>query len=225
MNVVHLTLKSGNAKTGPIPVSISTKAFCPDTCPLKSAGCYAEGGPLRIHWDKVNSGERGMSWEAFCEAVKGFEDGTLWRHNQAGDLPHKDGEIDVLALEALVDANEGKRGFAYTHHKPTTSNVWELWIANERGFTVNLSADNLEQADQYAETGLPVVTLLPTDQVTNTVTPAGRRVVVCPATQRDDVTCATCQLCQRRDRTVVIGFPAHGVQKAKANKVFMLKQA
>ena len=30
-----------------------------------------------------------------------------------------------------------------------------------------------------------------------------------PATQRDDVSCATCQLCQR-PRDTIVGFPAHG---------------
>jgi hypothetical protein len=34
-------------------------------------------------------------------------------------------------------------------------------------------------------------------------------VVICPATQRDDVSCASCQLCQRQ-RTAIVGFPAHG---------------
>ncbi len=50
MSYVHLTSKSSNAKTGPIPVSTSTAAWCPDSCPLKGAGCYGNGGPLAIQW-------------------------------------------------------------------------------------------------------------------------------------------------------------------------------
>jgi len=50
------------------------------------------------------------------------------------------------------------------------------------------------------------------------VTPAGRKVVVCPATIRDDVSCASCQLCQRQ-RDFIIGFPAHGTSKKKASAI------
>jgi hypothetical protein len=53
------------------------------------------------------------------------------------------------------------------------------------------------------------------DATDNAMTPAGRKVVVCPATQRDDVSCATCALCARQ-RDVIVGFPAHGVAKKKA---------
>ena len=64
-----------------------------------------------------------------------------------------------------------------------------------------------------ADTGAgPVVVVLSSDATANAVTPAGRRVVVCPATQRDDVSCATCQLCQRQ-RDTIVGFPAHGTRK------------
>ena len=49
-------------------------------------------------------------------------------------------------------------------------------------------------------------------------TPAGRRIVVCPATYRDDVTCASCQLCQRAERKIIVGFPAHGQSRAKASQ-------
>ena len=58
----------------------------------------------------------------------------------------------------------------------------------------------------------PVVVVLPSTQTVNTVTPKGRTVIVCPATQRDNVSCATCQLCQRQ-RAAIVGFPAHGTRK------------
>jgi hypothetical protein len=48
---VALTLVSRNAKTGPIPVSTTTRETCPDVCPFRKdneGGCYAEGGPIRM---------------------------------------------------------------------------------------------------------------------------------------------------------------------------------
>ena len=215
---VHLTLKSANVKTGPLPVSTTNRQSCPDTCPLRKNGCYADSGPLALHWNKVTEQQRGTDWQTFCDAIATLPDGQLWRHNQAGDLPHSAGRIDSAALDLLVAANYGKRGFTYTHHDAAL-NADLLAAANIDGFTINLSANNLEHADLLADSGLPVVTVLPITQTANTKTPAGRAVVVCPATVRDDVSCATCQLCARADRSVIIGFPAHGTSAKKADAI------
>ena len=97
--------------------------------------------------------------------------------------------------------------------------------ANAEGLTVNLSGNSLADADTLAETGAgPVVCVLPASQTTNTRTPAGRKVVICPATQRDDVSCATCGLCAvsrlaNGQARAIVGFPAHGPGKKKADAV------
>ena len=206
----HLTAKSGNVKTGPIPVSTSANSTCPDACPLKSKGCYASaGGPLALHWRKVSEQGRGDDWATFVSRISALPSGQLWRHNQAGDLPTADGTVDAVKLGQLVAANAGKRGFTYSHHRDTQSIAW-IRHANAWGFTVNLSANDLVDADALADHQAgPVVVVLPSTQTSNTTTPAGRPVVICPATQRDDVSCASCQLCQRQ-RAAIVGFPAHG---------------
>lgn len=208
---VHLTLKSANAKTGPIPVSTTERDSCPTDCAMR-AGCYAASGPLALHWAAVSAGTRGTSWGQFVQAIAALPEGQLWRHNQAGDLPQTGGTIDAVKLGQLVQANIGRRGFTYTHHRDRASLAW-VKHANAWGFTVNLSANDLTDADVLADTGAgPVVVVLPSTQTQNTETPVGRKVVVCPATQRDNVSCATCQLCQRQ-RSTIVGFPAHGTKK------------
>lgn len=216
----HLTLRSDNAKTGTIPVSITSGETCPLSCPFYGNGCYAEHGPLALHWGAVTVGDRGMSWDMFCDAVATLPPGQLWRHNAAGDLPGDGVNIDRDALRQLVAANEGKRGFTYTHYRPDNDNNWNaIFEANNAGFRINLSADNLEQADELFELDIaPVVVALPDDQVENTKTPGGRTVVVCPATKREDVSCATCELCQR-ERSTIVGFPAHGAGYKKVTLV------
>lgn len=213
---VHLTQVSSNTKTGPIPVSTTERRSCPPRCPHMKAGCYADGGPLRIHWDKVP--ERGTSWEEFCERIAQLPAGTLWRHNQAGDLPGDGTRIDGPALMRLVEANLGRRGFTYTHYDPTKGdNAYWIAAANAMGFTINLSADTLEQADAYAELGIgPVVTVLHSATERHGVTPEGRTVAVCPAVQTEGVSCATCQICAKQ-RQAIIGFPAHGMRKKVIN--------
>ena len=219
----HLTLKSRNVKTGPIPVSTSTALTCPTSCPFNHAnrgGCYAEFGPLALFWHKVTAGETGSDWSDFCDSIAALPDGQLWRHNQAGDLPGAGDTLDITAFDQLVTANQGKRGFTYTH-KPLATQAERDAIAhaNASGFTVNLSANTLAHADELAALGIaPVVAVVPIDQTQNTVTPAGRKVVICPATQRDDVSCASCGLCARL-RDAIVGFPAHGPGKKRAQAV------
>lgn len=208
---VHLSPKSANSKTGPIPVSTTTRATCPLDCAMRDA-CYAASGPLALHWSAVSAGTRGTDWSTFVGAIADLPDGQLWRHNQAGDLPGDGRTVDPVALGQLVRANIGRRGFTYSHYRDANSLTW-IRHANAWGFTVNMSANSLADADTLADTGAgPVVVVLPSDATQNTRTPAGRRVVVCPATQRDDVSCATCQLCARQ-RDVIVGFPAHGTRK------------
>lgn len=224
--IVHLTPKSGNAKTGPIPVSTSAPDTCPDTCPLKGGGCYAKGGPLGMHWRKVGAG-RGGAWGELCASIAALPDGQVWRHNQAGDLPGLNTRVDALALAELVAANKGKRGFTYTH-KPVLGDDAESWAngeaiaaANREGFTINLSADTLAHADALAALEIgPVAVILDADHVGNTRTPEGRPVVQCPATARDDVTCASCKLCaSNKPGRPIVGFPAHGASKRKASAI------
>lgn len=216
---VGFTPKSSNKKTGAIPVTISPSSTCPSACPFRGAGCYADIGPLAIHWQRVDS-NKGLSWDQFCKTISELEPNTVWRHNQAGDLPGPGNKIDRRALQKLVAANRGRRGFTYTHKPPTQKNASAIRSANQRGFTVNLSANNLKHADDLADKAIaPVTVVLPAEQNTNCETPQGRRIVVCPATQRDDITCKSCQLCAIPTREVIIGFPAHGVRKWQASEV------
>jgi len=215
----HITPKSKNAKVGKMAVTTSTATTCPTSCPFKSNGCYADSGPLKLHWNKVTEGDRGDDWSTFISKIKDLPAGSKWRHNQAGDLPGDMEKLDDEKCVELAKANKGKRGFTYTHYDVLDNfqNAITVNIMNHLGFTVNVSANNLEHADKLCDLNIaPVATVLPIEQTTNTVTPKGRKVVVCPATYKDDVSCASCMLCEKWDRNVVVGFPAHGTSKKKA---------
>lgn len=235
---VQFTLKSTNVKTGPIPVSTTSDETCPPDCPLRDMGCYAKSGPLGSIWKGLSKAGPGgtfyngrnaltaLTWQQFVARVTDLALDTFWRHNQAGDLPGQGDKIDSVALDQLVEANAGKRGFTYTH-KPLSgphgkANATAIADANANGFTINLSADNLTEADDLSDKSIaPVVVVLPDTVQGNQhiTTPKGKRVVVCPATYRDDTSCATCQLCQRKDRPVIVGFPAHGASKKRASVI------
>ena len=221
---VHLTMKSGNSKVGRIPVSTTTAATCPSVCPFNHAnegGCYANAGPLAMHWAKVSEGQRGDAWPVFIGKVANMKADTLWRHNQAGDLAGDGKRLDAKANFQLSEANKGKRGWTYTHYDVLNSkhnaSVVQQMVGD--GFVVNLSGNNLAHADALYDLGIaPVTTVLPSNQLTNTTTPKGRKVVVCPAVVKDDVSCESCGLCARL-RDAIVGFPAHGNGKKKADAV------
>lgn len=220
MATYHFTVRSRNVKTGPIPVTVSSGNTCPDACPFLTAGCYAASGPIALHWRAVSNGTRGSDLAALCDSIAALPAGQLWRHNAAGDLPGNGDAIDADALRQIADANAGKRGFTYTHKPPSHGdNAAHIATANAAGFTINLSGNNLAHADQLAELAIgPVVVVqdAPNGTRADTVTPAGRKVVTCPATYRDNVNCASCGLCAARNRNAIVGFPAHGVQKRAA---------
>ena len=113
--------------------------------------------------------------------------------------------------------------------------------SNANGFTVNLSADTVTEADELAALGIgPVVSILPEEygrkankgEFTESLaeyrarpaelprtTPAGRKVVVCPAQYLDAKSCADCKLCSHANRTAIVGFAAHGQSKRKATEI------
>lgn len=220
MLTFHLTPKSSNAKTGPIPVSTSSRDLCPTTCPFREKGCYAKGGPLAIHWATVTAGTRGDAWPVFLEKITALPAGQLWRHNQAGDLYDPNSLIGQTALRALTEANTGKRGFTYTHHRLAGAGVGAAVAATAAGFTVNQSTESLAAADAAVAAGLHAVVVVPsTEQRATFRTPAGNRVAVCPAQRRDGVTCATCGLCQSRDQDLVVAFRAHGSARRSVDAV------
>lgn len=230
MAFYSLTPVSGNAKTGPIATSVTSADTCPDSCGFKAKGCYAKYGPASMHWGKVTDGTRGGDFAAFLQAIDCLPRGGMLRHNVAGDLPGLNESVNSEELRQIGAAVSARRLIAWTYtHKHSQSAV----IAENRGgMVVNLSADNVVQADSLSGNGLPVVTVLPAEYENEkrAYTPAGRLVVVCPAARKDStVTCQTCgngkPLCARADREYLIGFPAHGTAKKTVSLIATVELA
>ena len=215
----HLTQHSSNGKTGPIPVSTSSRPTCSPSCVFAGNGCYAEAGPLALHWQKVTSGARGVTAAEFCRLIAALLPNQLWRHNQAGDLPHTLGRISRRFLRQLVAANRGRRGYTYSHHDLRLGeNLGLLRWANRQGFTVNASTETETAADSAIAAGLPaVLAVQSTEQRKAWRTPGGNVVTVCPAQRFNFVKCSTCELCHKRPPRLIVAFLAHGTSHKKAN--------
>ena len=218
MNLTHLTAKSANAKTGKIAVSTSSKSQCPATCPFRGNGCYAESGPLALHWAKVTNGDRGMAWPEFLAAIAALPSGRQFRHNQAGDIVDPNTALGAQQLAELATASQGRKAWTYTHHPLTTpSGAQAVREATANGFTVNASCDSASHADALMAMGVPAVFVCDsTETRTSWQTPDGNRAVLCPAQRIDGMTCETCGLCANRPANVAVAFAAHGTGKRKA---------
>ena len=233
MDKYLIALKSGNPITGPIMVTTSPRMTCPSACPFRKGGkgdlaglCYAEHGALGgFVWtllDRTPAGKtimnniRVFDFVELLSIIRSLPPDAMWRHNVAGDLPTNNrSTIDRAALEHIVDANRGRRGFTFTHYDvlDNLSNRQAIKEANENGFTINLSGNSPEHADALMDLRIaPVTTILPENVRTNQKTPKGRTIVICPTFTHEGVTCASCGLCARQ-RSTIMGFPAIGGQK------------
>jgi len=214
-----------NSKTGRISVTSTEAKSCPKACPFRDGkGCYYFSGyHTSMNNKHLENKTRGGTWDDMCESVSTtVKPGAIWRHNIGGDLPHYEEVIDFPKTKKLVDANTGKEGFTFTHHDmDIPGNRMVVKYCNDNGFTVNLSANGLRHADTLSDLGIaPIAVALPSDFANKVFyTPNGRKGVICPAIQKDNVTCKTCGLCAKSDRKVIIGFPAHGSGAKKVDEV------
>lgn len=204
----HFVRASANRKIGPMPSVTASRDTCPTSCKLAGAGgCYAEGGPMRIHWDKVSNGtaKAVLTFEQLLHTIRALPRKIRWRYGTAGDLPPA--AADLLAL---ADANAGREAIVYTHGRDFDA----YREAGRRGLHINLSADSPAEVDTLPA-DLSAVCVLPHDHSRHpSTTPAGRKIAPCPAAFSNSVSCSTCNLCFRpRLGGVVVGFPAHGSRK------------
>lgn len=225
---VRVVEHSQNRKHRGIPTTISSASTCPPrSCSFHGSGCFAEYHLLRVHW--AGTPETGLEWGEFCAWVSKLPRGQIWRHNDAGDLPGKGERLNRSKLAQLVMANRvaGARGFTFTHkHEALKSKEARraIKLANRSGFTINLSADSLAQADMLASLKIaPVAVVLPEHTTGPVRTPRGLPVAICPA-QTHGMGCKECQLCARPNRAGIVGFLAHGQSKRRVSQIVQLRK-
>jgi hypothetical protein len=147
----------------------------------------------------------------------------LFRHNQAGDLPHKDGTIDHISLTLIAQACHNQRltAWTYTHHDVNNSrNLDSIAVSIGLGLTVNVSAHSQQHAADCHKKGLPSVCIVPRGETRKHWEHDGVKFLVCPA-QTSEKTCSECKLCAIADRSCVIAFKAHGTQAKKVEATIL----
>lgn len=240
---------SENAKTGDIMQSYSSKSSCPNRCPFKGSGCYAEGIRTVKTWERADdeSDKRFVSSQddltlallgGVIEHIKEPENELLFRHNIAGDLAVRDTNnfnthefLDIA--NAIIRANAvylggfGKvvKGFTYTHCELTEGDKYVINIM-KNVITVNVSTDSPKEALEAKARGFNVAmtSINPWEDIKLLKGSYGLTAVQCPAQTREGVTCKSCRLCAK-DREAIVVFGIHGAHKGKARKAIQIHQA
>ena len=217
----HFVKKSGNKKTGFMPVTYNSRLSCPDSCIFKNNGCYADNYHTALNWDKVTSGQRGGTFKELLNNIKALKPGTIWRACVAGDIPSNNkGEISRTYIKGITEANKGLKGYTYTHNRlDIGENITLLKTANKQGFTVNISVESEAAADNAVLNSLPAVIVVKSNEQRHTwFTKNKNKILVCPA-QTSGKNCIDCQLCQHRPKQLIIAFKAHGNQAKRIDKI------
>lgn len=249
-NVMNLAMilipESSNPKTVNIIQSYSNRSTCPNRCPLKNNGCYADSYHTSRQWDRCDDeGDKRYIanghdltldlMSAVALHAKRGEKSILFRHNVAGDiaLPNSDMIADER-LNTIVEScnkvssilnNIKLMGYTYTHCSLTMQNFNKVKKAQSKGFVVNFSCETIEEVKKVKFAGCnAVLTSVSPEETTKALKTEGLKAVQCPAQTNKDMSCKKCKLCARNREAVVI-FAIHGNGSKKAQKVIMLKTA
>ena len=155
----HLTASSSNRKLGK-GVAATTHSWdtCPTSCPMASK-CYGKRSFQGMHAKKVDNGERGGDWFNLVNKINGLKDKQKLRVSVSGDLPHKNGALDVGKLRMLNHVCKVRqlKAWTYTHHHVAAStrkyNLAAIREINNENLVINLSFENPIEAARYHRAG------------------------------------------------------------------------
>lgn len=235
--------ESSNEKTGNIIQSYSHRATCPNRCPLKGNGCYADSYHTSRQWDRCEdesdkryiSNGRDLTLDLMSaialHAKKGEKD-ILFRHNVAGDIAFPNSNmIDGERLNTIVEAcnkvatiaEVNLMGYTYTHCTLSMQNVKKVQGAQTKGFTVNFSCETINEVKEVKMMDCnAVITSVDPQETVKAIKAEGFKALQCPAQTIEGMDCKKCKLCAR-NREAVIVFAVHGNGSKKAKRVIMLK--
>lgn len=203
---VHWVSRTKDKKTGEIAVSYSPKTTCPDTCSLKTGGCYAWGlFYLRRLGEKIDDGN--IKIQSLQQALKKINPKSkVVRHRVAGDIV---GDVPGTLEECHVVEKNGLINIGYTHdwRNPESQPLKKYFRA---------SCQTEEEVLEARRMGWATTVIVSEETPKRALLSNGETAYMCPARHgvenKPDITCNTCTLCKvtdkTRDKTVM--FQAHG---------------
>jgi hypothetical protein len=215
--------KSGNAKLGGAAITIVAKQSCPETCPFKANGCYAEHDSGVHHWNRISAGAADKSplelARAEAKAIDELPGDRDLRLHVAGDSTTEEGtRLIATACAKYVFRGKWKHGtdvsvWAYTHGWRTVPR--DAWGS----VSVLASCETPEDVKLARSRGYAAAMVVPRFEGESAYEHGEVTVIPCPQQTRER-TCTQCRLCMNAERlhksSLVIGFALHGGGTNKA---------
>lgn len=213
---------SKNGKTGIVSATYGPIKSCPDACPLKNNGCYAQLGNVFFTVKRLNKAveENDASLENIAEfeakEIDKLSGKNPLRLHVSGDCRTNECAKILAAACERYTKKHGQPVWTYTH-------AWRDIDRSSWGkISVLASCETLEQCKEASAKGYATALLRP-EPFQKTIKENGLRLVPCKELTKG-ISCTDCKLCfkdKAKDR--VICFFPHGC-KAKEVKKLLEKE-
>jgi len=205
MRTVHWVSKSSDKKIGEVLASYSPIETCPDSCSLKTGGCYAWGlFYLRTLGRKISSGT--LKAKTLTEALKGRSStAKIVRHRVAGDVV---GDVKMTLKECAEASAAGLINIGYTH-------TWRDKESQALKDLFRASCNDMDDLKEAHSKGW-AATIVVDGNVPKSTFLNGKKAVICPARHgvpgKKDISCNDCTLCRVDSKTkdITVMFKVHG---------------
>lgn len=221
---VRIVPKSGDSKTGPVPVTYRHIGTCPPDCIFRPdgeiGGCYGTGRIFALADTAAD-----VSVSDAAERIERGRDraARVFRDRIVGDMVRADGRLErryAAGIAAVADI-VGLPVIGYSHAWRTFT-VADVSYLGGLGYIPNASCETVGDVSDAIGRGFPAV--ITSDTVPERTVIGGRRVITCPAARSESVSCNTCRLCARPDRPTVVRFPIHGPAHVRAARAVAARE-
>lgn len=233
---VSVVEKSGDtklSKTGNVSATWASQASCPNSCPLKTNGCYAEAGRAALSTRRLNerTDASALTGRALTLEIARQEAAEILklsgrrklRVHAVGDCTDNDTAGIVGSAMVAHEAKHGKAAWTYTHAAADIDQA--AW----NGARVLASCQSVDEVRRFRSKGYGTALIVPPHPTNKIYDYQGERVIPCPAQLNKAVTCEFCTLCQRpdflRDNKLSVGFEPDRGTAAKVLKTIPLTLA
>lgn len=203
---VHYVSSSSDKKIGKIVASYSTKSSCPDSCTLKTGGCYAFG----LYWLNILEKKiqnKTIKFKSLTTALLERDDSCkIVRHRVMGDVV---GDVEETLEECRVIEGEGLYNLGYTHtFREAPSQPLKQYF--------RASCQNLQELEEARKAGWSATLMVPIGTPKVLLLKNNEKAFMCPARHgvkdKKDITCNDCTLCRVDDKTKnkTVMFEIHG---------------
>lgn len=207
---------SQNRKLGYVSSTYASQVTCPESCPFRNAGCYAESGRMALHTRRLNNSPVDDFIEVAereAEAIRKLSGRFPLRLHVVGDCKT---EAAARIVSKAADEHTSKRGqpvWTYTHAHDVPREAWG-------NVSVLRSCESISQVEEALDAGYAAAMVVPQfRQDTAYEVGPGLIGIPCPEMTGRAESCEECGLCMRAEKLRagrrVILFEAHGNRKAK----------